>query len=77
MVVDAGMLAQADLAGAAGGYAFGTILYRVLQAPQGVAIQFGSGEAFVAGKAAAVNALRDDQLFGAAFNDLDQTLGFA
>jgi len=77
VVVDAGMLAQADLAGAAGGNAFSTGLYRVFQAAQGVAIQLWSGEAFVAGKAAAVDAFGDDDVLAAAAHEVDQVLRFA
>ena len=77
VIVDAGVMGQADLAGAAGGYAFLADLHRVLQAAQRVGIQLGSAEAFVAGKATAVDAFRHNQLLRAAADDVEQALGFA
>lgn len=71
------MLAEADFAGAAGRQAFAAVLYRLLQVAQGVGVQLGGGEAFVAGKTAAVDAFRNDHLSTAAAGDVQQGLRLA
>ena len=77
VIIDAAMLTQADLAGAAGADAFLTVPHGGFQAAQRVIIQLWGGKAFVTGKAAAVNAFWDDYFRGAATHDVDQTLCFA
>ena len=77
VVINATVLAQADLAGTAGGDAFAAKLHRVIERAQGVRIELRGGEAFVAGKAAAVDALRDHHRVGAAPGEVDQCLAFA
>ena len=57
MVVNPTMLGQADFTRTTGGDAFFAELHCILQAAQRVTVQFGGGEALVAGEAAAMDAL--------------------
>lgn len=77
VIVDAAVAGQADFAGAAGGDAFAAILHGVFQAAQRVGVQLGGGEAFIAGKAAAVDAFGDHHLCAATPCQVDQGLAFA
>lgn len=73
VVVDAAVSAQADLAGAAGG---DTLLAAGLfsQGFQGMGVQLRHVEAFIPGKATAVDALGDHHITTAAASDIDKTL---
>ena len=77
VVVDATVLGQADFAGAAGGNALAAVLHGVLERTQRMAVQLRCGEAFVAGKSAAMYAFGNHHGVAAFARQIDQRLAFA
>jgi len=77
VVVDTAMLSQANFARTAGGNAFTAVLHGVLESAQRVGIQLRSSKAFIARKAAAMDAFGDDHVDAAQPRQFDQRLAFA
>jgi hypothetical protein len=76
VVVNASVLSEADFAGSACRDTFLTILNGVFERAQRMGVEFWRGEAFVSGKAAAMNAFGHDNVDAAHTGEVDKRLAF-